>query len=46
MTFDEVNARIDQHMEHDIHRGICILYSIFFIFIYNLGDRGSIYIIY
>lgn len=22
MTFDEVNTRIDQPMEHDIHRGI------------------------
>ena len=24
MTFDEVNTRIDQPMEHDIHRGIRI----------------------
>ena len=22
MTFDEVNTKIDQPMEHDIHRGI------------------------
>ena len=28
MTFDEVNTRIDQPMEHDMHRGILVLTEI------------------
>ena len=29
MTFDEVNTRIDQPMEHDIHRGIRVDQSLY-----------------
>ena len=35
MTFDEVNSRIDQPMEHDIHRGIRYLKCIMIRFIGN-----------